>query len=472
MSPGDQHVLVVDDTPEIGQLLEINLAQHGYRVTTAGTGAEALAVMREGFNDIVILDLHLPDYQELELFHELRRHDSALPIIIITAHGTIDMAIDAIRLGAFDFLTKTDAFLERVYVSTKNAFSQLDLHSKLAQLSDELHTRYKFDQILSTAEQMKPVFELMRHAVDSRVTVLVQGDSGTGKELIARALHYNGRRGDGPFVPVNCAGIPETLLESELFGFEKGAFTGAVSRKKGKFEIADGGTIFLDEIGEMPMVLQSKLLRVLQEHEIERLGGNERIKLDVRVVCATNRNLQNEVKEGRFREDLYYRLAVFPIALPPLRERKGDVPLLAQHFLERASKEESKRIVGFHNDALGLLLDYDYPGNVRELQNIISHAVVIADTERIRVRDLPHAFRTGRQADDPGRRAPRAFDAMLAETVRTADDIPTMEDVEARIIERAVELCEGNLVQAARRLGISRATIYRRIGKLNIRRTS
>ncbi len=259
----EQHVLVVDDTPEIGRLLELNLAQHGYVLTQAGTGAEALVALREGFKGVVILDLNLPDYKELELFEEIRRHDASMPIIIITAHGTIDMAIEAIRLGAFDFLTKTDAFLERVYVSTKNAFSQLELHSRLEQLSDELQTRYKFDQIVSVSERMKSVFELMRHAVDSRVSVLVQGESGTGKELIARALHYNSSRRDGPFVPVNCAGIPDTLLESELFGFEKGAFTGAISRKKGKFEIANGGTVFLDEIGEMPMMLQSKLLRVL-----------------------------------------------------------------------------------------------------------------------------------------------------------------------------------------------------------------
>ncbi len=465
-----QHVLVVDDTPEIVELLELNLARHGYSITTAGTGAEALAVARDGFVGIVILDLHLPDYGELELFHEMRRLNEALPIIIITAHGTIDMAIEAIRLGAFDFLTKTEAFLERVYVSTKNAFKQLELHHRLAALSEALHSRYTFDQILSVSDKMKSVFDLMRHAVDSRVTVLVSGESGTGKELIARALHFNGDRRDGPFVAVNCAGIPETLLESELFGFEKGAFTGAINRKKGKFEVADHGTIFLDEVGEMPMLLQAKLLRVLQEREIERLGGNTPIKLDVRVVCATNRDLRQEVAEGRFREDLYYRLAVFPIHLPPLHERDGDIPVLAQHFLEAACKEEGKRIEGFEGEALSLLIGYPYPGNVRELQNIVSHAVVVCDAPKVRRRDLPHSVRGDDRSEPGGRRAPESLEALLAETVTTAEDIPTMEYVEARVIEHAVALCEGNLVQAARRLGISRATIYRRIGKLNIKR--
>ena len=466
----DQPVLIVDDTPEIVDLLELNLSREGYAITTAVTGAEALAIIQEGFVGPIILDLNLPDYKELALFHELRKLNEQLPIIIVTGHGTIDMAIEATRLGAFDFLTKTDAFMERVYVSTKNAFAQLELHKRLAQLSTELQGRYNFQQIISVSDEMKKVFELMRHAVDSKVTVLVQGESGTGKELIARALHYNSNRRNGPFVAVNCAGIPETLLESELFGFEKGAFTGAISRKKGKFETANHGTLFLDEIGEMPMLLQSKLLRILQEREVERLGSNTPVKIDVRVVCATNRDLQQEVREGRFREDLYYRLAVFPIRLPGLRERRGDVPVLATHFLERAAREEAKTIVAFDNDALTALLEYDYPGNVRELENIIQHAVVISTTNKVRLSDLPPTFHKGEHTESIVRRSADNFDGMVVQTLQSPDDIPPMEEVEARIIERAVELCGGNLVQAARKLGISRATIYRRIGKLKVRR--
>ncbi|MBT9558435.1 MAG: sigma-54-dependent Fis family transcriptional regulator, partial [Myxococcales bacterium] len=392
-----------------------------------------------------------------------------IPVIIITAHGTIDVAIEAIRLGAFDFLAKTDAFLERVFVATKNAFNQMELQSRLRELSNELKTKYNFDQIVSQSEQMKPVFELMRHAVDSRVTVLVQGESGTGKELIARALHYSGSRAQGPFVPVNCAGIPETLLESELFGYEKGAFTGATARKRGKFELAHHGTLFLDEIGEMPMLLQTKLLRALQERSIERLGGNELVELDVRFVCATNRDLRAEVKAGRFREDLFYRLAVFPITVPPLRDRRGDITVLATHFLQKLAREEKKQLDGFDVEALQALIEYDYPGNVRELQNIVAHAVVVAGGPKLRLRDLPHMLRPEgpTQAERAAIvRQARSLSDAFDDVVDAREKIPTMEALEELAIERAVELCEGSLVDAAKALGISRATIYRRVGKL------
>ncbi|MFT5433734.1 MAG: two-component system response regulator AtoC [Myxococcota bacterium] len=469
-----EHVLIVDDTPQIVRLLAQNLENHGYTVSSTTTGTDALTILRDEFRGIVILDLNLPDYQELALFHEIRRINDSLPIIIITAHGTIDMAIEATRLGAFDFLTKTEAFFERVYVSTKNAFAQLELSSRLEQLSSELRGRYKFDQIISISDGMRPVFDLMSHAADSRVTVLVQGESGTGKELIARALHYNGSRSRGPFVPVNCAGIPENLLESELFGVEKGAFTGAHARRRGKFEQADGGTLFLDEIGEMPMVLQSKLLRALQERTIERLGGGEPIKLDLRFVCATNRDLKAEVRAGRFREDLYYRLAVFPITLPPLRDRRGDITLLAQHFLERAAKEENKVLTGFEDAALHALAEHDFPGNVRELQNVISHAVVVVEGPRIRKRDLPPGLRGPEsEYDRIGSSSDAGYltlDEAVTRSVIDEDHIPTMEAVEAMLIARAVELCEGNFVRAAGHLGMSRATIYRRIGKLGLKR--
>ena len=465
-----QHVLVVDDTPEIAQLLELNLSEMGYECTTVDNGKRALAVIDDGFVGAVILDLNLPDYKELQLFREIRRRNEQLPIVIITAYGTIDIAIEAIREGAFDVLTKTEAFLERVYVATKNAFANLDLQLKLAHLSAELGTRYQFEQIIAVSRQMMQVFDLMRHAVESKVTVLITGESGTGKELIARALHYNSRRSAAPFVAVNCAGIPDQLLESELFGFEKGAFTGASMRKAGKFEVADGGTIFLDEIGEMPALLQSKLLRVLQEKEVERLGSNRPIKLDLRVVCATNRDLMEEVKAGRFREDLYYRLAVFPVALPSLRERQGDISVLAQHFLKKAAQEEEKQIDGFDSAALATILEYDYPGNVRELQNIIAHAVVVCDGPSVQQRHLPRSIRpvTGDEPTADG--GTRGLEDVLMSCLREPDDIPKMADLETLMIQRAVELSGGNLASAAKRLGISRATIYRRIGKLEMLR--
>jgi DNA-binding NtrC family response regulator len=465
------HVLVIDDTATILRLLEQNLEENGYDVVTASLGKEALEIIDKGFQGTVLLDLNLPDYKDLELFTEIRKRNESLPIIIITAFGTVDMAIEAIRQGAFDFLVKTDAFLDRVHVACKNAFAQLKLHSQLAALSTEIGNRYQFQHIVSVSDAMRRVFEMLEHAIESRVTVLIQGDSGTGKELIAKALHYNGSRKNKPFVAVNVAGIPETLLESELFGYEKGAFTGAVSRKRGKFELANHGTLFLDEIGDMPMVLQSKLLRSLQEREIERLGGTQPIPLNVRIVCATNRNLQAEVERGTFREDLYYRLAVFPITIPPLRARREDIPLLAYHFLEKFAKEEGKELDGFEAAALLRLSEHSYPGNVRELENIVSHAVVVAQGRQIREADLPPSLMQARIGLPPqGAQRELSLDQVLAHVIKSVDQIPPMEEVESRMIERAVELCGGNLAQVARRLGISRATIYRRISKLGLGR--
>ena len=418
----------------------------------------------------LLLDLNLPDFKGLDLFSAIRKLNDAIPIIIITAHGSVDVAIEAIRQGAFDFLVKTDSLLERVFVATNNAFKQLELSSQLAQLSNELGARYKFQQIISVSEPMKRVFATLSHAVDSRVTVLIQGDSGTGKELVAKALHYNGDRNKGPFVPINVAGIPETLLESELFGHEKGAFTGANMRRRGKFEEANRGTLFLDEIGEMPLALQSKLLRALQEREIERLGGNERIKLDVRIVCATNRDLLHEVQQGRFREDLYYRLAVFPIQLPPLRERVEDIPVLAHHFLRKCSKEEGKKLSGFTPEALAALRVYPFPGNVRELENLVSHAVVVAPGPDIRTNDLPPHIGNGGTVRNYSLNSSVNLDKLVATTFTSVDQIPLLEEVESSLIERTVQLCGGNLMKAAKILGMSRATIYRRIAKLGIRR--
>ena len=465
-----QRVLIVDDTPEIVQLLTLSLTEQDYTCLSAETGAGALEQVHAGFVGVVILDLNLPDYQELQLFHEIRRANEQLPIIIVTGHGSISMAIEASRLGAYDFLSKTDSFLERVFVACKNAFEQLNLRSQLAQLSHELRTRYHFDQIITVSPVMEGIFELMGHAVESRVTVLVEGESGTGKELVARALHYNGPRKDRPFVAINCAGIPPTLLESELFGFEKGAFTGATSRKAGKFELADGGTLFLDEIGEMPLSLQPKILRVLQEREVERLGGSSPTPINVRIICATNRELQEEVRAGRFREDLFYRLAVFPVRIPPLRDRALDVPVLAQHFLQQASAEEGKTINSFSPAVLEVLASHDFPGNVRELENIVSHAVVLATGNQIRMENLPETIRLGR-----GDRMERSVsggrgDTVLAGAFHTVDDILSMKEVEARVIRRTVELCDGNLVKTAEKLGISRATLYRRIGKMDLKR--
>lgn len=466
----EKRILIIDDVPEITRLLEYNLAKEGYRVESAPTGAEALDIVRRGFQGLILLDLRLPDCNGLDLFNELKQIDDQNPVIIITAHGTIDLAIRAIRLGAFDFITKSENIVERLFVATQNAFRQMELGTKVRTLTTEMESRAQFDQIVTNSREMKKVFSMLRHVIDSKVTVLILGDSGTGKELVARAIHYNGPRRKEPFVTINCAGIPDTLLESELFGYEKGAFTGAVGRKQGKFELADGGSIFLDEIGEMKPNLQSKLLRVLQEREFERVGGTERIKVDVRIISATNRDLAEDVRTGVFREDLYYRLSVFQVTLPPLRERTGDIPLLANHFLRKFAREEGKPVSRIAPDVLRLLESYSFPGNVRQLENILSHAVVMSTTDTISTEDLPGSFLEEVSESLSSDAGPMALEHRIEHLIRAADDVPRLEDVEAALIRRAVDACDGNLVLAAKRLGISRATIYRKLERMGAKR--
>ena len=464
-------VLIVDDTPEIVRLLEAHLATFGFQTRTAGTGDKALQLLADGFEGPVLLDLKLPDYEDLDLFHVIQREYTNVPIIIITAHGSVDMAWQATVEGAFDFLNKDESLLERAYLSTKNAVEKLTLRRQLRELSDDLRVQRPFGNIVSTSPAMEPVFEMMQHASGSRVTVLVSGESGTGKELVARALHDEGSLRDKPFVAVNCAGIPEALLESELFGHEKGAFTGAVARKIGKFELAEGNTLFLDEVGELPLMLQPKLLRVIQEREIERVGGSRPIPLDVRIICATNRDLQTEVREKRFRQDLYYRLAVLPIHVPPLRDRPGDILILAHHFLKHFSVEESKEIDGVEPNVLKMLTQHDFPGNVREVQNIMRHAAVVCSGPKVALGDLPTSFlESFRVTSMPNSRSFPGWGPWVDSIVREERDIPKMGDVEALLIQRALDVCNGNLVQACRRLGVSRATMYRRIEKLGLRR--
>jgi len=333
-----------------------------------------------------------------------------------------------------------------------------------------MESRYRFDQIVTNSKEMKNVFKMLTHVIDSKVTVLIQGESGTGKEIVARAIHYNGPRKNESFIPINCAGIPDTLLESELFGYEKGAFTGAVSRKQGRFELADKGTIFLDEIGEMNPSLQSKILRIIQERKFERLGGTETIPVDVRIISATNRNLAEEARKGNFRDDLYYRLSVFQVNLPALRERKGDVPLLTEFFIKKFAEIENKPVRRISPAALRLLESYPFPGNVRQLENIISHGVVVCESDTIGMDDLPRALVDEAAKTMNQEEAAPDLDTRMQKLIRTGDEVPKLEDVESAIIRRAIDLHDGNLVQAAKRLGISRATIYRRMEQLGIRR--
>jgi len=313
---------------------------------------------------------------------------------MMTAHGTIERAVNSMKLGAYDFLTKPFA-RDRLLVTVNNALLNSSLRREVDELRTELKGKYSFGNIIGQSGVMQDVFKSLSKVVDSNVTVLIQGESGTGKELIARATHFHSKsRADKPFVAVNCSALPESLLESELFGHEKGSFTGAAGKRIGKFEQADGGTIFLDEIGLMSPATQAKILRILQEREFERVGGNELIKVNVRVISATNKDLEEEMKHGGFREDLYYRLSVFPIKLPPLRERKEDIPLLTAHFIKKYNEQENKSVKDIHPDALELLLNYNWPGNVRELENAVERAVVLASDDNIASRDLPPAVRS------------------------------------------------------------------------------
>ena len=403
----EHRALILDDVPELAKLIEHHLRRHDFATQCVSTGAEALAAVEAGFNGIVIVDVFLPDINGIELIDRLRTLNPNNPIIIITAHGTEDIHREAIKRGAYQFILKDENFSERLVLSAKNAAQTLELSHRVKSLSDELAGRHRFHDIISQSRQMKRIFDVLQQVVDSNVTVLINGDSGTGKELVARAIHFSSSRASGPFVAINCAGIPATLLESELFGYEKGAFTGATQRKKGKFEAANGGTLLLDEISEMDLNLQSKLLRVIQERELEPLGSNKKVTLDIRIISATNRQLLDEVHNGRFREDLYYRLAVFPIALPPLRERKGDVPLLARHFVGKFADAEGKAIKGLTRDAIDTLEAYPFPGNVRELENIISHAAVVCNTEYIEHGDLPQHVRNPRPSTSAQLRAVR-----------------------------------------------------------------
>ncbi|MGB0589927.1 MAG: sigma 54-interacting transcriptional regulator [Myxococcota bacterium] len=471
MKSGERNVLIIDDEPLLTGLLTMTLQQEGYRVSVSHLGAGGLALVQAGFSGVILLDIHLPDVDGLELLEPLLQASPSSRVIVMTGDGSLEVALESTRRGGYDFLTKVDDVAGRTVVSVKNAFRDRDMARRVTTLEEAVSTRQSFGGLIGCSGAMNRLFDVLRHALDSRVTVLIEGESGTGKELVCRALHDESPRAGGPFVAVNCAGIPESLLESELFGHERGAFTGAVATKKGKVELADGGTLFLDEIGEMPLHLQARILRVLETRAIERVGGVKTIPVDVRVVSATNRDLQAMVREGAFRDDLFYRLAVFPIVLPPLRAREGDVPLLADHFLRLSAVEEGKGINGFSPQAMQLLEAHGYPGNVRELQNIIRRAVVVGSGPKLTVDDLPATLRTGDTASltawsrDEGQ-SHQTLEAALRSLFPDAGGLPTLDTMELELIRRALSVHDGNRARAAKSLGISRATLYRRLQRL------
>jgi DNA-binding NtrC family response regulator len=467
-------ILVIDDEAEIREGLELLLKTEGYQVSMADTGQSGLLRLGERPYDLLLLDVSLPDRNGIELLKDIRRQDPHLPIVLITAYGSIEMARAAFKSGAMDYITKpwsNDELLAQV----AQAVESHRLREENVQLKRALKQRFNFPNIIGKSEKMLTLFDLVAQVAPSRSTVLISGESGTGKELIAKAIHSASTRADRAFVPVNTGSIPVDLLESQLFGHVKGAFTSAVASKKGLFEVADQGTIFFDEIATVSPETQAKLLRVIQEREFMRLGGTEQLKVDVRIVAASNVDLLSLVKEGRFREDLYHRLNVIHLHLPPLRDRREDIPMLLAHFLERFCTENTKPLRIFTPSAMKLLMDYDWPGNVREVENVVERAVVLSTQERVDVDLLPESLRS--------KEIVRGVRLQLSEFLpplpgeagsRTAADNPNpslfqiIDEVERRIIVDMLERTGWNQTEAAERFLIPLSTLNQKIKRLGI----
>jgi DNA-binding NtrC family response regulator len=443
-------ILVVDDEVNARSALAELLRDEGYEVETAADAFKALGKYADLTPHVVLTDLKMPGMDGIELVKRIRAMPDPAAVVVMTAFGAVQSAVDAMRAGATEYLTKPLNFEELMLV-LERVLEHRRLAVEARQLRERLDDRYARHNIIGSTPAMKWVFEVIDQVAPSRATVLITGESGTGKELVAAALHQRSPRAGGPFVKVHCAALAETLLESELFGHERGAFTGAVARRDGRFSLAHGGTLFLDEIGEVSPTIQVKLLRFLQEHEFERVGGDQPIHVDVRIVAATNRDLAQMVKDNRFREDLYYRLNVVTLEMPPLRDRKGDIPALAQYFLERFSKENSRALEGFAPEALELLAGHDWPGNVRELENAVERAVVMASGPRIEPRHLPATV------------APREAVADGAPTIPGA----ALGEIERYAILKTLEACGGSTSRAAEILGISVRKIQYKLHEYN-----
>jgi len=444
-------ILVVDDDADMRGLLSDVLESDGYRVGTAESGEKALQALAEEQYDLVLTDLRMKGMLGTALLSEIKHRYPDTGVILMTAFGTVESAIEAMKGGAMDYLikpVKTDDVLR----TAGRAAREVQLRREVTHLRREVYKEYSFHQILGKSRPMQEVFELIRRVADSPSNLLITGESGTGKELVAKAIHYNSDRRDRPFVAVNSAAIPEQLLESELFGHMRGAFTDAKADRPGLFEEAQKGTLFLDEISELPLMLQAKLLRAIQEREIRRVGSTKSIPVDVRIIAATNLNLADEVKAKHFREDLYYRLNVIEIRLPPLRDRRDDIPLLVETFLHKCAKANRKPLQGISESSLALLIDYSWPGNVRELENIIERAVTLARGEKIMPEDLPATVQGSR-----GDR--RVLDDAAERTL-------PLQKVEWEYIKKILEKTGGNKYQAAQALGIDRKTLYRKLAEM------
>jgi len=448
-------ILIMDDEAQERIRIERYLAEKGYEVLAFGSVAEAVEAIRRDRYDVFLTDCNIPGIDALRTSDEVRKIDPDMAVIIMTSFGTIETAVKAIKAGAYDYLPKP-VDLEQLVVLIERISERRSLISENRELKERLRERYKFEEIVSTSHAMEEALNLAGRVASSNATVLLRGESGTGKELVAKAIHYHSPRAAFPLIKVNCAALPETLLESELFGHEKGSFTGATARRIGRFEAADKGSLFLDEIGELTPGMQVKLLRVLQEREFERVGGNQTIKTDVRVIAATNRNIETAIKEGTFREDLYYRLNVVSVVIPPLRERKEDIPALLDFFIIKYAKENTKQISGISAEARDLLMRYNYPGNVRELENIVERAVVIAKRGLIMASDMPIHIQT---AAMEGKLIASSLEGSLNEKLNT---------VERGLIVDALKESGGVQTRAAARLGISERVLRYKLKKFKI----
>jgi DNA-binding NtrC family response regulator len=446
----NSRILVVEDEQKLRRVIELQLQSSGFEVDKAGSAEEALRLADRA--DLILTDLRLPGMGGLELLALLRRQNSRTPVIVMTAFGTVESAVQAMKEGAFDFLPKPFS-LDHLTAVIQKALEVRALRDENIKLKEELGHRYEFANIVGRSGAMQEIFATVTRVAPTRATVLLAGESGVGKDLIARAIHFHSPRRDRPFVKINCTAIPENLMESELFGYEKGAFTGAVASKPGKFEQADGGTAFLDEIGDVPGTVQVKLLRILQERELERLGSNKTRQIDVRIVAATNQDLRAALEQGTFREDLYYRLNVVPINIPPLRERKEDIAFLAEHFVKKLAADSGSQVEAITDAAIRRLLEYHWPGNVRELENVIERSLVLCGGTRLDAADI--------KLDTAARPRPAASGFALPEGL-------TLDQFEQALIRDALQRAEGNKSQAARLLGLTRNALRYRLSQMGM----
>jgi len=451
-------ILVVDDDKGTRESLSEILNLDGYHTEIAENGQKAIKLLGEKEYDVILTDLKMPMADGLDVLKYVKRSNSITEVILFTGFGTIKNAVEAMKAGAYDYILKP-LQIEEMKIVIQKALEHKRLKAENVLLRKQLKTKYKFENLLGNHEKMLEIFKLIETVADSDSTVLVYGESGTGKELVAKAIHYNSNRQDRPLIPVNCGAIPEDLLESELFGHEKGSFTGAIATRKGRFELASGGTIFLDEIGEMSPALQVKILRVLQEQEFERIGGSKSIRVNVRVIAATNKNLEEQVSNKTFREDLFYRLNVIPIDIPPLRERTSDVPLLAYHFLEKFNKEKKRNIEEFSPECMKILMNYHWPGNVREVENLMERLVILKGKGTIVPEDLPEKLLAARQGSlVPKIEIPEAgicFKSLVSE-------------FEKKLIIQALDKSNWIKNKAAKLLNLNRTTLVEKIKKIDI----